>query len=73
MQQKNIEIASKTLLSGDLSACEAFSEPDLIVSKARMGGVCDQNVVSWPSSDSESAGDSSSARVSKYKGRFKGC
>ncbi|KAL1458151.1 hypothetical protein WDU94_008322 [Cyamophila willieti] len=69
VKQKDMEIASRTLLSGELSACEAFSEPDLVVSKARMGGVCDSNVVSWPSSDSESLLDEDSTRVSKYKGK----
>uniref|UniRef100_A0A8D8UEV9 Centrosomin n=1 Tax=Cacopsylla melanoneura TaxID=428564 RepID=A0A8D8UEV9_9HEMI len=69
VKQKDIEIASRTLVSGELSACEAFSEPDLVVSKARMGGVCDSNVVSWPSSDSESLLDEDSTRVSKYKGK----
>ncbi|KAI5705586.1 hypothetical protein M8J75_016648 [Diaphorina citri] len=71
VKQKDMEIASRTILSGDLSACEAFSEPDLVVSKARMGGVCESNVVSWPSSDSDSS-EQDSTRVSKYKADISG-
>lgn len=55
-------------MSGD---CEAFSEPDLVVSKARMGGVCDSNVVSWSSSDSDTTGEEDNIRVSKHKGEYK--